>query len=172
MTDIDFNEAYKRSAPHPFALVTSLDRDGKANALAVSWVMKTSIKPFLMLISIDHKRYSHDGIDFHKEFVINYPSIEHRDGALICGTKSGRDCDKISEAGFKLAESVKISVPAIEGVSVAMECKVVDKFETGDHTVFVGEVLHTRANKDKEHHLFAGYPFKAVAIDPEGIIKN
>jgi flavin reductase (DIM6/NTAB) family NADH-FMN oxidoreductase RutF len=149
------------AAPMIYSLVTSLDVSGKPNALGVSWVTRTSFDPFLMMISIDHSRYSHAGIEFHKEFVVNYPSTEQAAAAWFCGTRSGRDVDKVKEAGLVLIDSVVVRVPTIEGVTVAFECKVAGQFETGDHTVFVGEVVATRGDPQRAEHLYvtANYEF-------------
>ena len=68
------SEALALSEPFPYALVTSLDKNGRPNAMGVAWATRTSIEPFLIMISIDHRRYSHEGIRIHKEFVLNYPS--------------------------------------------------------------------------------------------------
>jgi len=57
-----------------YTVVTSLDEKGRPNARGVSWVMRTSFDPLLMLISIDHRWYSHGDIKKNGEFVINYPS--------------------------------------------------------------------------------------------------
>ena len=56
------SEALALSEPFPYALVTSLDKNGRPNAMGVAWATRTSIEPFLILISIDHRRYSHEGI--------------------------------------------------------------------------------------------------------------
>jgi flavin reductase (DIM6/NTAB) family NADH-FMN oxidoreductase RutF len=56
------DEAFARSAPMIYTVVTCLDELGNPNALGVSWVARTSWNPFLMLISIDLTRYSHAGI--------------------------------------------------------------------------------------------------------------
>lgn len=114
----------------------------------------------MLLISIDHTRYSHEGIDIHKEFVVNYQSEDQINGAWICGTKSSRDTDKIKEAGFTLVDSIAVKVPTIDGVTVAFECKVVAQFETGDHTVFVGEVVATRGNPNQVKHLHVTSDYK------------
>src|SRR5674536_407928 len=76
MQTLTATEGGALAAPMIYSLVTSLDTNGKPNALGVSWVTRTSFDPFLLIISIDHSRYSHAGIDFHKEFVVNYPSTE------------------------------------------------------------------------------------------------
>ncbi len=152
------------SGPFPYTLVTSLDKNGRPNAMGVAWATRTSIEPFLVLISIDHRRYSHEGIQMHKEFVLNYPSEDQADSAWICGTRSGRDGDKIKLAGIKLMDSKAVKVPTIEGATVAFECKVVDQFETGDHTVFVGKVVGMSGNPDKPKHLYVSSKHKLFGI--------
>jgi flavin reductase (DIM6/NTAB) family NADH-FMN oxidoreductase RutF len=164
MQNLKESEAIALSAPFPYALVTSLDRNGRPNAMGVAWATRTSIEPFLVLISIDHRRYSHEGIQMHEEFVLNYPSEDQADAAWICGTRSGRDGDKIKLAGIKLMDSKAVKVPTIEGVTVAFECKVVDQFETGDHTVFVGKVVGTSGNPSKPKHLFVSSKHKLFGI--------
>jgi flavin reductase (DIM6/NTAB) family NADH-FMN oxidoreductase RutF len=148
------SEARALSAPFTYTLVTSLDKIGLPNALGVAWVTRTSAKPFLILISIDPSRYSHEGIQMHKEFVLNYPNEDQTKAAWICGTKSGRDGDKIELSGLKLIDSMAVKVPTIDNATVAFECKVIDQFETGDHTVFVGEVVCMRGNPNKPNHLY------------------
>jgi flavin reductase (DIM6/NTAB) family NADH-FMN oxidoreductase RutF len=100
----------------------------------------------------------------HKEFVLNYPSEDQAEGAWICGTRSGRDVDKIKLAGFKLVDSKVVKVPTIEGATVAFECKVLDQFETGDHTVFVGKVVGTSGNPDKPKHLYVSSKYKIFGM--------
>ncbi len=158
------SEARALSAPSPYTLVTSLDKKGLPNALGVAWVTRTSFEPFLILISIDPRRYSHEGIQMHKEFVLNYPSQDQANAAWICGTKSGRDGDKIKLSGLKLVDSVAVKVPTIEGATVAFECKVVDQFETGDHTVFVGKVVCMSGNPNKPRHLYISSKHKLFSI--------
>ncbi len=159
------NQGVALAAPMIYSLVTSLDANGRPNALGVSWVTRTSLDPFLLMVSIDHSRYSHAGIDFHKEFVVHYPSAEQAEAAWFCGTRSGRDMDKIKEAGLSLIDSVAVQVPTIEGATVAHECKVVGQFETGDHTVFVGEVVATRGEPQKAEHLYVTSKYEFFGLE-------
>jgi flavin reductase (DIM6/NTAB) family NADH-FMN oxidoreductase RutF len=158
------SEAIALSGPFPYTLVTSLDKNDRPNAMGVAWATRTSIEPFLIMISIDHRRYSHECLQMHKEFVLNYPSEDQAEGAWICGTRSGRDVDKIKLAGFKLVDSKVVKVPTIEGATVAFECKVLDQFETGDHTVFVGKVVGTSGNPDKPKHLYVSSKYKIFGM--------
>ncbi len=165
MQELTRNDAIVLTTPLAYSLVTSLGIDGKPNALGVTGIIRTSFDPFLLMISIDHSRYSHAGIDLHKEFVLHYPSAGQEQAAWICGVKSGRDIDKIEEAGLTLIKSTNVSVPTIEGVTVAFECKVVAQFETGDHTVFIGEVVATRGNPDRAQHLFVNSKYEFFSLD-------
>lgn len=164
MQALNQSEAIALSGPHAYTLVTSLDKNGRPNALGVAWATRTSFEPFLITISIDHRRYSHEGIQMHKEFVLNYPNEDQAEAAWTCGTKSGRDGDKIELAGLTLVGSKAVKVPTVDGVTVAFECKVVDQFETGDHTVFVGKVVGTTGNPDKPKHLYVSSKFKLFGM--------
>lgn len=168
MNDLKDSEATALSAPFPYALVTSLDMKGQPNAMGIAWVTRTSFDPFLIMISVDKRRYSHGGILKHKEFVLNYPSEDQAEAAWICGTKSGRDGDKIKLAGLKLVDSAAVKAPTIDGVTVALECKVVDQIETGDHTVFIGQVVGMSGNPDKSRHLYVTAKHKLFGMSGDG----
>ncbi|HWQ18286.1 MAG TPA: flavin reductase family protein [Methanotrichaceae archaeon] len=172
MKTLTESEAVALCEPMPYALVTSLDRNGRANALGVAWVTRASFSPFLMMVSIDRRRYSHDGIDLHREFVINYPNDDQSKGAWICGTRSGRDGDKMKLSGLELTDSKAVRVPTIKDATVSFECRVVNQFEAGDHTVFVGEVVAMQGNPEKPGHLFVASGYRLISLDQNGDRKS
>ena len=43
----------------------------------------------------------------------------------VCGSKSGRDIDKIKELNLTLVEGSQVSVPAIKELPLTLECKVI-----------------------------------------------
>jgi flavin reductase (DIM6/NTAB) family NADH-FMN oxidoreductase RutF len=77
---------------------------------------------------VRESRYTRQLLDENPEFTINCP-VGEVDGKIlaICGTKSGRDMDKIKELDLTLEEPSKISVPAIKELPLTLECKVVFK---------------------------------------------
>ncbi len=161
-------EAFARSAPMVYTVVTCLDEMDRPNALGVSWVTRTSWSPFLMLVSIDHSRYSHAGISRNREFVINYPTKEQEKGALMCGMTSGRDIDKTVASGLAFISSQKVGCPTIDGSAVSLECRVIGEMETGDHTVFVGEVVAARGHPEEQNHLYVTHNFTTLTLgNPE-----
>ena len=73
--------------------------------------------------------------------MLNVPGENIRDLAFRIGGCSGRDVDKFAELGLTAVPGRRVRPPAIGECMAAVECRIVDQFVTGDHTVFVGEVL-------------------------------
>ena len=75
---------------------------------------------------VRESRFTHELLDANPEFTVNCP-VGEIDGKILgfCGTKSGRDVDKIKELGLNLEEPINISVPGIKELPLTLECKVV-----------------------------------------------
>ena len=71
-------------------------------------------------------RLTHELLEKAGAFTVNIP-LNERAGKIIgfCGTKSGRDFDKVKEMGLTLVEGDKIDVPGIKELPLTLECKVV-----------------------------------------------
>jgi len=168
MMPIDLEKAFGLITPIPYVVITILDAKGKPNAMGVSWVTRTSFDPPLMLVSIDNSRYSREGLEGHKEYVINYLTPEQTRGAWICGSESGRNEDKLKLAGLALIPSSTIKTPTIKDAQVALECRVIDMHETGDHTIYVAEVLAATTNPQKTKHLYYTSDNRLIGMDEKG----
>lgn len=74
---------------------------------------------------VRESRYTRQLLDASGEFTVNIPYGEvDRNIIGICGTKSGRDMDKIKKLGLTLEEPVAVSVPGIKELPLTLECKV------------------------------------------------
>lgn len=73
-------------------------------------------------------RHTSTMLDNHGEFTVNVP-VGPIDGTIlgVCGTKSGRDTDKIKELGLTLVDSEHVDVPGIKELPLTLECKVIYK---------------------------------------------
>jgi flavin reductase (DIM6/NTAB) family NADH-FMN oxidoreductase RutF len=147
-------EAWKRKYPEPVVLAVSVDAEGKGNIIALGWCMPTSFEPPMMAISVGKTRYSHKLISECREFVVAFPNEEMAKEVLYCGTHSGRDVDKFKESGLVAVTAEKVRPPLIEGCTANFECKVVGEIETGDHTIFVGEVVAAHVSEEKKGRLY------------------
>ncbi|GAG42932.1 unnamed protein product, partial [marine sediment metagenome] len=68
---------------------------------------------------------------------------------LLFGTKSGRDLNKLAAAGVKTQPASVIDSVLLADAVANFECKLVSELETGDHVVFVGQVVAAHANEDR-----------------------
>ncbi len=168
MKELKQNEAVTLSSPLPFALVTANDENDRPNIIGISWVTITSWKPWLFIISVAPDRYTHKCIEHSGEFVINYPPENLAKEAWKCSTKSGRNVDKFKEFGIEAVPALKVKPPRIKGSTVCIECKVVDRFTTGDHTVFVGEAVAASGDPENRRHQYCVHYTKLVSLDNEG----
>ena len=145
---IDLSSAYRLLHPRHTVLVSCVDKAGKSNIITLAWTMPTSITPPMVAISIAPKRYSHELIQETGEFVVNVPTIEIIEEVLFCGRRSGRKVDKFRETALTPIPARRVKPPIIEECVAHLECRVSKHIETGDHTIFIGEVLEAYTNEE------------------------
>ena len=148
ISDFDVNNAYRFLYPRLTVIVTS----GTINepcGLTIAWSTPLSVNPPLIGVSITKKRFSYNIISKTKSFVINIPDINFKEGTHHIGRVSGRDePDKLLKAGFTLEKSSRISAPRLEECKINIECKLVNIISTGDHDLFIGEVVELTVDSD------------------------
>jgi flavin reductase (DIM6/NTAB) family NADH-FMN oxidoreductase RutF len=135
----------------PVILVTCIDPSGngspgKANIITLAWNMVLSMSPPMVGIALGRGRYSHELIEKSREFVVNIPSIDLLEATWGCGRVSGRKEDKFARFKLTPLPARRVAVPLIAECSGHMECLVKEAVETGDHTLFVGEVVEALAD--------------------------
>ena len=73
--------------------------------------------------------------------MLAYPGRDLARATQYCGSHSGRDVDKFEHAGVTAQPGRRVAAPVIAECVANLECRVVDRFATGDHSIFVGEVV-------------------------------
>ncbi len=110
----------------PGILLTT-QKDGKVNTMTIGWgtIGIEWGKP-IFVAYVRESRYTREILDETMEFTVNCP-VGDVDSKILsfCGTKSGRDVDKIQALDLHLEEPLNISVPGIRELPLTLECKVV-----------------------------------------------
>jgi len=145
-TSVEISSAYRLLHPMHTVLVSCVGKSGRPNVLPLAWVMPTSREPPLIAISISPNRHSHALIEESDEFVVNLPTVDIIKETLACGRTSGKTSDKFSENGLTPLPARKVKAPIIKECIAHLECKMHSRFETGDHTIFVGEIVEAYVN--------------------------
>lgn len=100
--------------------------DGKINTMTIGWGtigIEWGRPVFVAYVRVG--RHTRQMLDAGGAFTVNIPYGEFDHRILgFCGTKSGRDIDKIAELGLDLVASSVIDVPGIRQLPLTLECKV------------------------------------------------
>ena len=109
-------------------LLTTKSGD-KVNSMTIGWgFLGIQWGKPIFVVLVRESRYTKKLLDENPEFTVNVPLGEIDRNILgICGTKSGRDMDKIQALNLTLEEGKTVSVPAIKELPLTLECKVIYK---------------------------------------------
>ena len=103
--------------------------NGVVNTMTIGWghIGIEWSRP-IFIAYVRESRFTKQMLEQNGEFTINVPYGEVDSKILgYCGTKSGRDKDKIRDLGLNLVESDVIGVPGIKELPLTLECKVIYK---------------------------------------------
>lgn len=113
----------------PKGILLTTKHGEKVNTMTIGWGMVGIEwgKP-IFIAYVRESRFTKQLLDQSGEFTINVPYGEFDKSILgYCGTKSGRDVDKIKECGLTLEEPVVIKTPGIKEFPLTLECRVIYK---------------------------------------------
>lgn len=143
-----------------WALVSAGSRQ-KANTMTISWGgVGVLWGKNVAFIFIRDSRYTKEFIDANDFFSVSFLGNQYRDALNYCGSHSGRDEDKLSNAG--LTWNYKLSIPFIDEGNLVLLCQKLsatkiteDSFLVPDikkwytdgdmHTMYVAEILEVLA---------------------------
>ncbi len=132
--------------PRPLLLLSTRDSAGRDDIITISWAGVACTEPPMVTVSLRKSRQSHATVSSTKEFVVNIPTSKQVSKVELCGTRSGRDIDKFSAAGFGKEASSIVNAPLIAECPINLECQVRHWVPLGSHDLFVAEVVRTHAD--------------------------
>lgn len=103
--------------------------DGKVNAMTIGWgTLGIEWARPIFTTFIRENRFTCHNLEKNGEFTVSIPQDDSAKKILgYCGSRSGRECDKIKELKLTLEAPEIISVPAIRELPLTLECRVVYK---------------------------------------------
>lgn len=165
-------------AMKPGILVTTKSGE-KVNSMTIGWgAIGIDWSRPVFIAYIRESRYTKTLLEENGEFTVNIPyGIVDTKALSLCGTKSGRDMDKIEAAGFTLEEPLNISVPGIKEFPLTLECKVLYK-QKQDLSAIPQEILDRYYPRELDaakwgteqdyHYTYYGQIVGAYLITDEG----
>ena len=146
-----FKELMRRFAAG-VTLVT-FNENKKFGGLTVSSFCSLSMDPPLVLICIDRKIASHESLEKTDVFGVN-----------ICNSEQGKLAWDFASSKIDKNELIKslphtltkLGTPLLEGCLATMECKITQRYDGGDHTIFIGQVEEGKFDEDAEPLVYYG----------------
>ena len=143
-------------------LITAGTKD-KCNTMTASWGGLGVLWGAPMAVAyIRPQRYTKEFVDNSEYFTLSFFSEQYRKQLALCGSKSGREIDKVKECGFTVAEA-QGGAPYFEQADLVFVCRkrmvqkmeeslipadVREKWYEGDyHTMYWGEIVETLVRK-------------------------
>lgn len=104
-----------------------------------------------MIIAVRHSRHSYEVLKNSDEFTVCIPKEgEFEEQLKICGTKSGRNYDKVKECSLEMAEGEKISVPHIKGCD-SYECRIM--YRQSIDSELLDKDIHEMSYRNNDYHV-------------------
>ncbi len=137
VSEVEFRNALSRFASG-VSVVTTKDAGGKFQGITVSAFSSVSLDPPLILVCIENTTASHVALTHSGAFVVNVLNasqihVSERFASLVPG--------KFDQVAFLLGEH---GIPVLDACLANLECRLIDRFEVGDHTIFIGQVEEAR----------------------------
>ena len=137
--------------------------NGKVNTMTIGWGMMGIEwgKP-VFIAYVRQSRHTRQMLDETGEFTINIPvGVCDTNVLKVCGTRSGRDLDKITELSLTLEDSEVVNVPGIREFPITLECKVIYRRDQDlsliredlRDTYYPQEIEGSAPGRNRDHHV-------------------
>ncbi|HYB19618.1 MAG TPA: flavin reductase family protein [Thermodesulfobacteriota bacterium] len=159
MKDFNYREmaapVMKQVEEGAFLVVKGKDR---VNIMTIGWAMLGIVwRKSIMMVAVRTSRFTHGIIEDADSFTVSAPTGDMKKEINFCGSKSGRDLDKLKECRLSTAKAKKVNTPVLKIPGYHFECRIVyktpmdPKFLAPDlgniypakdyHTLYFGEIM-------------------------------
>jgi flavin reductase (DIM6/NTAB) family NADH-FMN oxidoreductase RutF len=148
-------------------LLVTVDRAGRPNPMTIGWAALGPMWGRSVFVALVRRsRYTYELLEDAGDFTVNMlprklaPALKH------CGSRSGRQHDKLAEQELTPVPGEKVKSPTIAEAVLCLECRVVHKSEmapewldpeiqrsaypSGDyHRLYFGQIVAAYADPDR-----------------------
>jgi len=125
--------------------VITTANDGLLHGMTANAITSVSLDPLLLLVCVDRQAHAYEQLLESGRFAVNILAEDQEDISRLFATKSEPERGQLRGAAFRLGEH---GTPLLEECLAYVECEVADRFEAGDHTIFIGAVLDGQVLRD------------------------
>jgi flavin reductase (DIM6/NTAB) family NADH-FMN oxidoreductase RutF len=120
-------------------MLVTAGKPGDFNTMTASWGHMGILWSLPVAIAyIRPQRYTRGFADRYPEYTLSFFTERYRSVLQFCGSRSGRDCDKVAETGLTVMETERGNVIFEEARLVARKNYPKDDF----HRFYMGEIVN------------------------------
>jgi len=129
---------------------------GEYNAMTVGWGSLGTMwnRPFVQVV-VRPVRYTFEFTEAYPTFTVSAFPERYRDALQLLGTKSGRDGDKIAEAGLTPVASTRVAAPSFAEAELVVECRKI-YFDDFDPSRFLDPEIDGHYPAKDYHRIYFG----------------
>lgn len=131
--------------------VVTTAHDGWLHAMTANAISSLSLDPILILICVDKTAHMHEEMPKAGKFGVNILADGQEDVSRLFAQHAPPEEGALQGVPYHLGPN---GTPLIEGCLAFLECRVTEQYAGGDHTIFLGEVLHGEVLREAEPLLF------------------
>jgi flavin reductase (DIM6/NTAB) family NADH-FMN oxidoreductase RutF len=125
-------------------VVTTVDEHGNDHGITVSAFCSVSLSPPLIQICIDHTSDAHGALIKCQVFAVNILAEDQEHLARKFADVNPKE--RFKGAGYERGSSGAV---ILDGALAHIECKHVAAHDSGDHTIFIGEVQNATTTEKR-----------------------
>lgn len=167
MEPIKLPQAAKLTSPNPVTVVCTEKPDGTTNLATVSWWTYLSFHPGMIAYAMAKTSYSGEMVRNNGKVILTIPGAEIAEAVLGCGSTTGRNTDKAERFGIELASVPGSSIRIPVHSRVAIQCRLKEYHEVGDHYLYICDVDRVYGDESEEA-LFAWNGYAQIAPAKQG----
>ena len=119
---------------------------GEVAMMTANFVTQASFTPPHVTLAVEVDSHTHRLIEASRAFAVNVYGADQRDLAGRLGRQTAKLPDKIEGIAWRAGPAT--GSPLVEGCLGWVECRVTGSLPSGDHTVYVAEVVEAGVNRE------------------------
>lgn len=149
------------------AFLVSIDESGRPNPMTIGWAQVGVVwGRAILTVYVRKSRYTHACIRSAKSFTVSVPEAGDFSAELaLCGSKSGREFDKMSAAGLVALPGRSVDTPVVAGCVLYYECRIVARTQQELPDFESGDVVERFYTKGDPHLVVCGEILSAYVVD-------
>lgn len=118
----------------------------QSNLMPLSWHMPISRDPFRYAVAVRDENHTHSMLHEFKSFTLNFLPYPYHEQIDRCGRVHGNEMDKLSWSALTSTQTDQYKNILLDESDYAYECRIIDTYQNGDHTIFIADVEKIHLN--------------------------